>query len=116
MNKEHFANLSKLQKTKILRKFVYVLTIKNQCRAPFNLTKIFRNSNFNFNDPDYETFFLDFMRPEIVKDSCLDAHSRILVLFQKGTKVTDDRYFGQGRVLLTKLKRRLVLSLALLKL
>ena len=110
MYKEHFAKLSKLQKTKNSPKFVYVLTIKNQCRAPFNLTKIFRNSNFNFNDPDYETFFLDFMRPEIVKDSCLDAHSRILVLFQKGTKVTDDRYFGQGRVLLTKLKRRLVLG------
>ena len=108
MYKEHFTNLSKLQKTKKSPKFVYVLTIKNQCRAPFNLTKIFRNSNFN--DPDYETFFLDFMRPEIVKDSCLDAHSRILVLFQKGTKVTDDRYFGQGRVLLTKLKRRLVLG------
>ena len=110
MYKEHFTIYQNYKRQKKSRKFVYVLTIKNQCRAPFNLTKIFRNSNFNFNDPDYETFFLDFMRPEIVKDSCLDAHSRILVLFQKGTKVTDDRYFGQGRVLLTKLKRRLVLG------
>ena len=72
----------------------------------FFWTKIFRNSNFNFNDPDYETFF-GFYETRDRKGfllGCSQFWSRILVLFQKGTKVTDDRYFGQGRVLLTKLK------------
>ena len=109
MYKEHFANLSKLQKIKNSRKFVNI-----QCRSPFNLTIFFGPKYFEILISISMTLtmrlFLDFMRPEIVKDSCLDAHSRILVLFQKGTKVTDDRYFGQGRVLLTKLKRRLVLG------